>query len=137
MWRTSHLYMILDHAVHRGDLLDLLQVDAAEVLDRDGAPHLISLVVPLRVDAQEGLAFRKVKVCENGIDSVLLAPLQVVGKHVGRFLDVVVPRSQEAQQRVAVCMRARVLLVASRSLNSTDCWRSSHEGDVFNTIEDS
>ena len=45
----------LHHAVLRGDVLEGLEVDGAQVLDVDGAAQLVGLVVPLGVDGQEGV----------------------------------------------------------------------------------
>lgn len=65
--------------------------------------RLVSLVVALRVEGDEGVALMELEVLKDGVNAKLGAPLHAGRIHFLGTLQVVLSCTQEAPQEVVVC----------------------------------
>ena len=102
------------HPLLRRHILHRLHVDLAQVLNVDGAPQLVHLVIALRVQRQERLPLIVHKVLQNRIRPEVSPPLQMTREHRLCLGQIVRPRPQEPAQVVVV--ERRVALDVRRPL---------------------
>lgn len=90
------LDMIHNHPLFRGDFIDPLGVNLAQMLNGHRPSHLVCHVVSLRVHLQVVLPLGEVEVLQDRINFVLCSPLQVRNVHAMGLREIILASSQEA-----------------------------------------
>lgn len=75
------LNVVLQHALGRGDLFNSLGLNLAKVLNGDWTSQFVCVEVALRINLQVGRALGESEVLQDGIDTIIFSPLQMMEIH--------------------------------------------------------